>query len=623
MCGIVGRLNFNDQRVNPNELHLMCQAISHRGPDDQGVWHKGPIGLGNRRLSIIDLSSAGHQPISNEDKTIWITFNGEIYNFKELRRRMIKKGHRFRSHTDTEIIVHLWEEYGVNCLKYLQGMFALALWDDRKKILFLARDRMGKKPLKYYLDNQKIIFASELKAILQANNVKKEPDLKAIDLYFGLEAVPAPWTGFKRIKKLPQASYLLVKNNQVIIKKYWQLDFLPKLELGEPELKQAVLDTLTEAVKLRMVADVPVGAFLSGGVDSSAIVAIMAKLSQKRINTFSVGFSESQYNELDYARIVAKRFNTIHHEVVLQPQSFSMLGKLAQIYEEPYGDPSALPTYLVSQLASQKLKVVLTGDGGDDIFAGYQRYQRFTSIDNFHRLTPTWIKWILKLMLWPSWPVYNNTRILLWELLSGPGFKNYAAAYQGFQSPVGFKKKLYSPDFLKQINPDSGKKMFLKYLDNSLKPLDNVLLADLNIYLGQVLLPKIDLASMSQSLEVRSPFLDHHLVELAAKMPVTYKLKMGTTKYILKRSLEKILPKEIIYRPKMGFGFPLGKWLRNQWQRPITNLLLDPKSKYQNFLKPETVKTMIERPESGEHNDRRLWRVIMFEYWLQHYFPKL
>lgn len=623
MCGIVGRINLNGKPIDLNELNQMCEAISHRGPDDQGIWSKGPVGLGNRRLSIIDLSPAGNQPVTNETKTVWLVFNGEIYNYQELRSRLMKVGHKFRSHSDTETIVHLWEEYGPNCLKYLRGMFAFALWDENKKTLLLARDRMGKKPLKYYLDKQKLIFASELKAILAAKDIKTEPDPKAIDLYFGLEAVPAPLTGFKGIKKLPQASYLMLKNKQVIIKKYWQLDFLPKLELGEPELKQVVLDTLTEAVKLRMVADVPVGAFLSGGVDSSAIVALMAKSSRKRINTFSVGFSENQYNELDYARIVAKQFNTIHHEAILQPQSFSLLAKLAQIYEEPYGDPSALPTYLVSQLASRKLKVVLTGDGGDDIFAGYQRYQRFTSIDNFHRLTPTWIKWILKLMLWPSWPVYNNTRILLWELLSGPGFANYAAAYQGFQSPVGFKQELYNPDFFKKINPESGKKMFLKYLDNSLKPLDNVLLADLNIYLGQVLLPKVDMASMSQSLELRSPFLDHQLVELAAKIPVNYKLKMGTTKYILKRSLETILPKEIIYRPKMGFGFPLGHWIRNQWQPQIKELLFDPQAKYRKFLQPETVKKMIEQPQSGEHNDRKLWRIIMLEYWLQHYFPKL
>lgn len=623
MCGIVGWLNFNGEPVDSKELNQMCRAIEHRGPDNQGVWIKKNVGLGNRRLSIIDLSPKGNQPISNEDKTVWITFNGEIYNFPQLRARLIKKGHCFRSKTDTETIVHLWEEYGVECLPMLRGMFAFALWDEKKKTLLLARDRMGQKPLKYYLDKQKLVFASEIKAILAAKDISRSPDPKAIDLFFSLEAVPAPWTGFKKIKKLPQASYLLVKNNQVTIKKYWQLDFLPKLELDEPALKQAVLGTLTEAVRLRMVADVPVGAFLSGGVDSSAIVAIMAKTSKKRINTFSVGFSEKQYNELNYARMVAKQFNTIHHEVMLEPQSFSLLGELAQIYEEPYGDPSALPTYLVSRLAGQKLKVVLTGDGGDDIFAGYQRYQRFTSIDNFHRLTPTWVKWILKLMLWPSWPVYNHTRMLLWELLSGPGFANYAAAYQGFQSPVSFKQELYRPDFLKQINPDSGKKMFLKYLNNSLKPLDNVLLADLNIYMGQVLLPKIDLASMSQGLELRSPFLDHQLVELAAKLPVNFKLKMGTTKYILKQSLESILPKEIIYRPKMGFGFPLGKWIRYQWREKIKDLLLDPQAKYRRFLRPETVKTMIEKPLPGEHHDRRLWRVIMFEYWLRHYFPKL
>ncbi|MEK7513409.1 MAG: asparagine synthase (glutamine-hydrolyzing) [Patescibacteria group bacterium] len=595
MCGIVGRLNFNSQAVQPDELEQMCKEIKHRGPDDQGIWLKGPVGLGSRRLSIIDLSPAGHQPISNETKTVWIVFNGEIYNFQALRSRLIKNGHKFSSKTDTEIVVHLWEEYGVNCVKYLRGMFALALWDEREKSLFLARDRVGKKPLKYYLDKQKIIFASELKAILTDKTIKRTPDLQAIDHFFSLEAVPAPLTGFQGIKKLPAASYLLIKNNQVIIKKYWQVEFLPKTKLAEPELKTSILNQLTESVRLRLISDVPVGAFLSGGVDSSAVVALMSRLGQKQIKTFSVGFEDKKYSELPYARMVAKKFKTNHQEIILTPKHWSLLPKLAEAYEEPYGDPSALPTFLVSQLAAKTVKVVLNGAGGDENFAGYQRYLKFVWLNPLGRLFP-WLN-------------------------SGPTI--YPTAYLSLTAPQNFKKSLYQPQFWNNINPLATKTLFQKQQLKNLQPLDNVLKTDINLYLSQVLLPKVDIASMANSLEVRSPFLDQELMQFCAKIPGKYKLKHGEGKYILKKALEGILPREIIYRPKMGFGFPLGIWLRNQWQKPVKNLLLDPKAKYRKFLRPATVEPMINQPLSGEHLDRRLWRVIMLEYWLQHYFPKL
>lgn len=613
MCGICGRLNFNNQTVQPEALKRMCQAIKHRGPDDQGIWIKGPIGLGNRRLSIIDLSPAGHQPISNETKTAWIVFNGEIYNFAQLRSRLRKNGHKFASKTDTETIIHLWEEYGINCVKYLRGMFALAIWDERKKSLFLARDRAGKKPLKYYLDNQKIIFASELKAILTDKTIARMPDLKAIDHFFSLEAVPAPLTGFQGIKKLPAASYLLVKNNQVMIKKYWQTEFLPKTRLNETEIKTTILEKLTESVRLRLMADVPVGAFLSGGVDSSAVVALMSRLGQKQIKTFSVGFEDKKYSELPYAKIVAKKFKTNHQEIILTPKHWDLLPKLAAAYEEPYGDPSALPTFLVSRLAAKTVKVVLNGDGGDENFAGYQRYLKFGSLKLISRVIPKWSRRLFKNLIPPT----------LADLISQPDFGEYSAAYLGLNSPLDFKQQLYQPDFFRSVDPLASQKLFNRYRQEKLSPLDNVLLADINIYLAQVLLPKVDIASMANSLEVRSPFLDQELMQFYAKIPSELKLKRGEGKYILKQALEGILPKEIIYRPKMGFGFPLGIWLRNQWQKPVKTLLLDPKAKYRQFFKQTTVATMIKQPLSGEHFDRRLWRIIMFEYWLQRYFPKL
>ncbi len=593
MCGIVGKINLNGQPVNPEAIKQMCRAIKHRGPDDEGIYIKGPVGLGSRRLAIIDLSPAGHQPLSNENKTVWITFNGEIYNFHELRQKLIKKGHRFRSQTDTETVVHLWEDYGVDCLKFLRGMFAFAIWDERKQTLFLARDRLGKKPLKYYLDNKTLIFASELKAIL-TQKISRELDLQAVDHFFGLEAVPEPLTGFKQIKKLPAGSYLLLKNGRVVVKRYWQLNFSEKLNFSQAEWINLIKEKLIEAVKLRLVSDVPVGAFLSGGIDSSLVVALMNQLGQKEINTFSVGF-EGGSDELPYARTVAKKLATRHHEIILKPDSWRLLPKLAESYEEPYGDPSALPTFLVSRLAGKTLKVVLNGDGGDENFAGYQRYQKFAVMNPIGR-------WL---------PFLNS------------GSNIYPAAYLGLTAPVSFKKTLYRPELFDRVDPSATKTLFQKQQLKRLTPLDNVLKTDFRLYLTQVLLPKVDMASMANSLEVRSPFLDQELVELTAKMPDKFKLKGLTGKYILKQAAQDWLPSEIINRPKMGFSFPLGNWIRNDWQAKIKNLLLDPKAKSLLFLNQEAVRNMINQPLSGEHNDRRLWRVIMFEFWLRHYFPKL
>jgi len=620
MCGIVGRLNFNTQTVDPEEIKLMCEVISHRGPDNQGIYVKGPVGLGNRRLSIIDLSPLGNQPISNEDKTVWITLNGEIYNFQQLRKELLQKGHKFRSKTDTEVIVHLWEEYGENCLKHLRGMFALALWDDKQKVLMLARDRMGQKPLKYYVDEKKLIFASELKAILKTKGFKTEPDLKAIDHYFGLESVPVPLTGFKGIKKLPPASYLMIDRGKIKVKKYWQLKFLPKHRLPMRELKTEVLQLLAESVKLRLVADVPVGAFLSGGVDSSAVVALMSRLGHKDLNTFSVGFKEQEYSELKYARLIAKKFKTNHHEAILNPQDFSLLPKLARAYEEPYGDISALPTYLISKLASKKLKVVLNGDGGDDIFAGYQRYQKFIILNFLAHLGITRLQKIIKTVLYFPWRFQPEVKAVLEDMLTQPGLGQYAAAYLTLQAPISFKKQFYTKDFFNQVDPLASQKLILKQKRKDLVPLDNVLLTDLNIYLSQTLLPKVDIASMAWGLEVRSPFLDQKLVEFVNQVQPNLKLRRGEGKYILKKSLEGILPKEIIYRKKMGFGFPLGQWFKNQWQDQVKDLLLKKSAKLRDYLNQEKIKEMIESPLEHEHIYRRLWRVLMFELWLQAYF---
>lgn len=614
MCGIVGRINFDNQPVKPIEIKVMCQLVKHRGPDDEGIWVNRQVGLGSRRLSIIDLSPKGRQPITNETGSIRVVLNGEIYNYHELRKKLIQKGHRFYSQTDTETIVHLWEEYGTGCIRWLRGMFAFALWDEKQQVLLLARDRLGKKPLKYYCDDRRLIFASELKAILAIKDIKKEPDCQAIDHYFGMEAVPEPFTGFKQIKKLPAASYLLVKKGKIKISRYWQIKFTPKLTLSFDKLKSEILNRLKESVQLRMVADVEVGAFLSGGIDSSVVVALMNQLGQKKINTFSVGFKNKELSEITYARLIAKKFHTQHQEVILEPKSFNLLPALAKAYEEPYGDPSALPTYLVSQFAAgQKLKVVLNGDGGDENFAGYQRYQKFGPLNWVSRLLPLWSRNLVKAGLNRHWPT-------LADLISQPGFGQYAAAYLGLNSPLSFKQSLYNQEFFSRINPLATQSLFLNQLRPQLQPLDNILLTDFHLYLTQVLLPKVDIASMAHGLEVRSPFLDQELVQFCAKIPVSWKLRRGVSKYILKKSLEGILPHEIIYRPKMGFGFPLGQWLRHEWKKDVSHILLNKKALLKNYLNQTFIAGLINHPQSGEHNDRRLWRILMFELWLKSYF---
>lgn len=603
MCGLVGKLNFDGKPVFENEIRKMCRTITHRGPDDEGIWVKDNVGLGNRRLAIIDLSLTGHQPMSNEDKTVWLTFNGEIYNFLDLRKKLSKKGHRFFSHTDTEVIIHLWEEYGVDCLHFLRGMFAFALWDEKQRILFLARDRLGKKPLKYFINEKCFIFASELKAILKDKSVSKRPDIQAIDYFLTLESVPSPLTGFKGIKKLPAGCYILIKDSRLKIQKYWHLDFSEKINLSEEELKREIIRRLKEAVKLRLIADVPIGAFLSGGIDSSAIVALMTILGQRNINTFSIGSENKDYSEFDYARLVAKKFRTNHHEIILKPSSFSLLKKLAYFYEEPYGDPSALPTYLVSQAASQKLRVVLNGDGGDENFAGYGRYKKFRLLYYLHFL-----------------PQFLKRKII--KKFHLPDFERYVFDFISLNFPSLVKKEMYTRPFLREIDPLASERALLKQEKEKLPILDNILMLDFNFYLSEVLLPKIDIATMANGLECRSPLLDHKFIEFTAKIPFHFKLNSLNSKYIFKKALEKILPSEIIYRKKMGFGFPLGKWLRSEWRKDVEELLLSKNSLIRQYLKQTAIKEYLKNRPAGEHHDRRIWRMMMFEFWLQNFFGK-
>ena len=391
MCGIVGRLNFNPQPVSIHLIRAMCDAITHRGPDDWGAYLRGPVGLGSRRLSIIDLEG-GHQPISNEDQTIWIVFNGEIYNFLELRSQLLKKGHIFRTRTDTEVIVHLYEEHGVDCLQRLNGMFAFALWDEPRQRLFLARDRLGEKPLVYALRGSSLTFASEIQAVLQDWAVPRELDLQALDLYLTYLYIPSPWTIFTAIRKLPPAHYLVCESGRVEIVRYWEVDFSHKTPLKEAEAIEMLLELLRDSVRQRLISDVPLGAFLSGGIDSSTIVALMSQTVGEPVRTFSVGFegNELRHNELPYARQIADRFGTRHQELWVSPKVTETLSMLVSHYGEPFADGSAIPTYYICQAAGQHVKVVLTGDGGDEVFGGYDWYTRLNSFNWFSQTIQAW-----------------------------------------------------------------------------------------------------------------------------------------------------------------------------------------------------------------------------------------
>ncbi|MBU1262175.1 asparagine synthase (glutamine-hydrolyzing), partial [bacterium] len=373
MCGICGKLTLNGTTPSKDLLLRMCDTLRHRGPDDEGVYIGKNIGLGHRRLSIIDLSS-GHQPLSNEDETIWIVFNGEIYNFGELRPNLTSRGHRFRTKTDTETIIHLYEEYGVDCVQHLRGMFAFAIWDERKKRLFLARDRIGKKPLCYCFTKNSFVFASELKAILEDIDIDKEINLEAIHHYLTYQYVPSPLTIFTQIQKLPPAHIMVVENGKMELERYWRPEYTPKTSLKEPEIIESILEILKEATRIRLISDVPLGAFLSGGIDSSAIVAMMSQLMDTPVKTFSIGFPEASFNELSFAKVIADRFKTEHHEEIVKPDALDILPKIVWHYNEPYSDSSCIPTYYLSQMTRQEVTVALNGDGGDEIFAGYERY---------------------------------------------------------------------------------------------------------------------------------------------------------------------------------------------------------------------------------------------------------
>jgi asparagine synthase (glutamine-hydrolysing) len=621
MCGICGIVSTNREAViEPEVIRRMCDTLAHRGPDDQGVYLGPGVALGHRRLSIIDLRPEGRQPMANEDGTVQIVFNGEIYNFAEHYQWLSARGHQFRSRTDTEVIIHLYEELGVQCLERLRGMFAFAIWDERKRCLFLARDRFGKKPLFYHFDGKRMLFASEAKAILTYPRFEREPDPVAIDNYIALGYVAGPRSAFKGMNKLPPAHYLLLANGKVEIQRYWRLAFTPKLELDEDEACAELVDRLTEAVRLRMIGDVPIGAFLSGGIDSSSIVALMAALGSGPVKTFSIGFEESAYDETAYARAIARQFGTDHHEFIVRPEGQEILDHMVWHYDEPYADAAALPTFYLCKLTREHVTVALTGEAGDENFAGYPRYA-YNSLAHYLQGKSRVLRWMVRNgarlgdRLLPDSGILASRLRKVDAMLGGNG--ELWAARLIMRISSASRRLLYTDAFAEDLGAGSPEELVTGVFDDTDGVgLDAALNLDLNLYLPYDLLTKIDIASMAVGLEARAPMVDHEFVEFIARLPTRFKRSGLSTKVIFRQAMKGILPKSILSRPKRGFSVPLDLWFRGHLKDLLRDILLSRRSTNRGYFNSNVIEAMIDSHTSGRaDHQQELWGLLMLELW--------
>jgi asparagine synthase (glutamine-hydrolysing) len=634
MCGIAGVVNCKGCEADRSVLERLCARLAHRGPDDEGFYVHHAAALGQRRLSIIDLTS-GRQPMSNEDGSVWVTFNGEIYNFQELRKGLEANGHRFATHSDTETILHTYEQYGPDCVRHFRGMFAFAVWDERRQILFLARDRVGKKPLFYARTPNQFVFASELQALVLHPDISREPDPAAIDDYLTYGYIPAPRTVYRSVHKLPPAHFLTFRLDEGTgirdfrVERYWQLEYGPKQSLSEEEAISGLLEVLGEAVRLRLIADVPLGALLSGGIDSSLVVALMSQLSSRPVQTFSIGFEEQHFNELPYARAVAGRYGTDHHELVVRAQALEVLPTLVRHYGEPYADSSAVPSYYVAQLTRRHVKVALNGDGGDESFGGYERYLGSAVADRLHSLPGLVRKGMtgLATLLIPN-SLSRRSRLRqarrLLEASALPTARRYLRWLTYF-TPTQ-KQGLYTPELSTLLAGHDPEAWFLGEFDAARKacsqPLDTLLAVDVRTYLPYDLLVKMDIASMACSLEARSPFLDHKVMEFAARLPSRCKVRGTTLKYLLKKAAADLLPAENLHRRKMGFGVPVGAWMRGELRPMLEDLLLGPGARTRAYFQPAAVRRLV-----GQHTEGRqdysfqLWALLCLELWHREFLP--
>ncbi|NOT60957.1 MAG: amidotransferase 1, exosortase A system-associated [Acidobacteria bacterium] len=620
MCGITGLYHYASERpVEQSVLQRMTDVIAHRGPDDDGFHLAGRAGLGHRRLSIIDVSG-GHQPIFNEDGSVAIVFNGEIYNYKELAALVEAKGHTLKTRSDTETIVHLYEEFGEQCVAMLRGMFALAIWDSRKQTMLLARDRVGKKPL-YYADTQGVLaFGSELKCLLQHPLVPRELNREAVADYFTYYYVPAPKTIFKAARKLRAGHYLIVTPSGLREQQYWDIDFSHVEERSEEEWTGQLIDALREAVDVRLMSEVPLGAFLSGGVDSSTVVKLMSDLTQQPVVTASIGFSAEKYSEANDARRFAESLNADHHERIVTPRAVEVIEKLAWHYDEPFADASAVPTFYVSQAAREFVTVALSGDGGDESFAGYRRYAFDAAENRVRAFVPAALR---QPVFGAMAAVYPKADWLPQPLRAKSTFKNLSLdpARGYFTSVYGAlaqqRSALLANDLQRELTGYDPFNVFDEHYARATTtdPVARAQYVDIKTYLTDDILVKVDRASMAVSLEVRCPLLDHKVMELAARMPTSLKLRNGAGKYIFKRAVSRILPPDILTRRKQGFVLPAAEWLRGE-MRPLAESLLFDASMKDGLLNAAHVQQLWQAHQSGlRDQSRTLWTILMFRLW--------
>jgi asparagine synthase (glutamine-hydrolyzing) len=625
MCGIVGFINSDGGAADREILERMNRAIIHRGPDEDGFYLNQNVALAMRRLAIIDLAG-GQQPMHNADKTKWIVFNGEIYNYQELRKDLDQRGHKFYTNSDTEAIVHLYDEFGADCLKYLRGMFAIAIWDERERSLFVARDRVGKKPLLYsHRPDGSLIFGSEFTALLQHPAIERGVDYEAIDSYLSYLCVPAPMTAFKEIRKLEPGHWLRWRDGQIETKRYWLPDFSKKIKISEEEAIEETTRLLREATKLRMISEVPLGAFLSGGVDSSTVVALMAQESEKPVKTFSIGFEEQDFSELKYAKRVAEHVGAEYNEFIVKPNALEILPTLVEHYGEPYADSSAIPTYYVSRETRKHVTVALNGDGGDESFAGYERYAAMKLAQQYHKI-PTFARRHLIERGVGLIPASELTRSRVRDVkrflqaANLPKTERYFRWMSTFNRDV--KRELYTEDFATATAEQNPSAIMDQWFANANGSglLDASLLADQMTYLPNDLLVKVDIASMANSLEARAPFLDHKVIEFAASLPESLKMHRFETKSLLKKVAARLVPKEVIYRRKMGFGVPVGKWMRGEMKEFVREILLSQKALGRGIIKPEMTKKYVSEHTNGERDHAfQIWTLLMLELWFQRF----
>jgi asparagine synthase (glutamine-hydrolysing) len=606
-------------------LEKMNCAIVHRGPDEDGVYLNGVVGLAMRRLSIIDLAG-GQQPIHNSDKSKWIVYNGEVYNYRDLRKGLEERGHELYTSSDTEAVLRLYDEEGPDSLRHLRGMFAFAIWDERDRSLFLARDRVGKKPLLYsHQPNGDLIFGSEFNALLQHPDVSREIDMQAIDQYMSYLCVPAPRTAFKNIRKLEPGHWLRWKDGKIETHRYWLPEFSKKIKISEEEAIEETTRIVRESTRLRMISEVPLGAFLSGGVDSSTVVALMSQESSQPVKTFSIGFEEQDYSELKYAKRVAEHVGAEYNEFIVKPNAIEILPTLVEHYGEPYADSSAVPTYYVSRETRKHVTVALNGDGGDESFAGYERYAAMLIAERYRQIPAVLRKSLVEapVGLLPASEIRRSRVRDAQRFLSAanlPRTERYQRWMSAFDRVA--KQQIYTEQFRETLGAVDDAAVLDKWFAraNGSGVLDAAMLTDQMTYLPNDLLVKVDIASMANSLEARSPLLDHNVIEFAASLPENLKMRRFETKSLLKKVAARLVPREVIYRRKMGFGVPVGKWLRNEMKDYVRDVLLSPAALARGIVKPDAMRAFVDEHISGARDHSfQIWTLLMLELWFQRF----